>query len=161
MKFKDMTRIDFIAIHCSATPAGSDIGAADIKRWHREKGWRDIGYHYVIRLDGTVEKGRADNVPGAHEPRINRNSLSVCLVGGSPKVGSVAHKKGLGENTYTPQQWASLEKLVRQLKTKHPAAEVIGHRDVPGVAKACPSFNVRRWWELVNTPGAPRDFSTL
>lgn len=146
-----MTRIDFIAVHCSATPAGRDIGAADIRRWHREKGWRDIGYHYVIRLDGTVEKGRPDNQPGAHEPRINRNSISICLVGGSPPVGSAAYKKGLGEDTYTPEQWEALRELVALLKVKHPDAEVLGHRDVPGVNKACPSFDVRKWWSEANT----------
>lgn len=156
-----MTRIDFIAIHCSATPAGSDIGAADIRRWHREKGWRDIGYHYVIRLDGTVEPGRAETIPGAHEPRINRNSIAICLVGGSPKTGSAAHKKGLGENTYTAEQWEALEQLVRQLAQKYPNAEVLGHRDVPGVRKACPSFDARRWWALVNTPGAQIDYASL
>jgi len=161
MKYKAMNRIDFIAIHCSATPAGSDISAADIRRWHREKGWRDIGYHYVIRLDGTVEKGRDDSIPGAHEPRINRNSLAICLVGGSPPVGSDAQKKGLGQNTYTAAQWNALERLVGKLKHDHPDAEVLGHRDVPGVRKACPSFDVRKWWQLVNTPGADRHFSTL
>lgn len=145
-----MTRIDYIAIHCSATPADSNIGAAEIRQWHRAKGWRDIGYHYVIRRNGIAEKGRADNVPGAHEPRINRNSISICLVGGSPPIGSEAHKKGLGEDNYTAFQWASLEHLVRRLKAQHPDAEVIGHRDVPGVRKACPSFDVRKWWASVN-----------
>lgn len=141
-----MNRIDFIAIHCSATPADRDIGAADIRRWHREKGWRDIGYHYVIRRDGTIEKGRPDNQPGAHEPQINRRSIAVCLVGGSPPAGSAAARKGLGEDNYTDAQWASLRKLVRELHARHPRAEVIGHRDVPGVRKACPSFDAKAWW---------------
>lgn len=142
-----MTRIGFIAIHCSATPAtAKNIGAADIRQWHRAKGWRDIGYHYVIKRDGTVEKGRPDNQPGAHEPKINSHSIAVCLVGGSPPIGSPEQKRGLGENNYTPAQWASLETLVRTLRANHPAAAVIGHRDVPGVQKACPSFDVKVWW---------------
>lgn len=145
-----MNRIDYLAVHCSATPADRDIGAADIRKWHRERGWRDIGYHYVIRRDGTIEKGRADNVPGAHEPRINRNSISICLVGGSPPIGSSAFKRGLGENNFTDAQFASLERQLRELKAKHPQAEIIGHRDVPGVRKACPSFDVREWWAGVN-----------
>src|SRR3546814_10318875 len=72
-----MTRIEFIAIDCSATPAGGkhdNIGASDIRQWHRAKGWRGIGYHYVIKRDGSVEKGRADDQPGAHDPRINARS---------------------------------------------------------------------------------------
>lgn len=145
-----MTRIDYIAVHCSATPATSDqVDAAEIRRWHRAKGWRDIGYHYVIKRDGTLEKGRPDNQPGAHEPKINRNSLSVCLVGGSPPIGSAEHKKGLGENNFTDAQWATLQRIVTELSAKHPNAEVIGHRDVPGVRKACPSFDVRSWWASV------------
>jgi N-acetylmuramoyl-L-alanine amidase len=144
-----MTRIDFIAIHCSATPATHDIGATEIRQWHRAQGWRDIGYHYVIRRDGTVERGRPADQPGAHEPKINARSIAICLVGGSPPVGSDAAKKGLGENNFTPAQWVSLEKLVRELHLKHPKAEVLGHRDVPGVRKACPSFDARAWWKRV------------
>src|SRR3546814_4556433 len=121
-----------MTIHCSATPAGGkndNIGASDIRQWHRAKGWRDIGYHYVIKRDGTVEKGRPDDQPGAHEPRINARSIAVCLVGGSPPIGSAEYKKGLGENNYTPAQWASLKTLVTSLHVKHPKAEVLGHRD--------------------------------
>ncbi|MFM7027808.1 MAG: N-acetylmuramoyl-L-alanine amidase [Chakrabartia sp.] len=146
MNYKPLTRIDYIAIHCSATPATMDIGAAEIRQWHRAKGWRDIGYHFVIRRDGRVEPGRDVNIPGAHEPRINAFSLAVCMVGGSPKVGSPEYKAGKGEDNFTPQQWASLKTLVTSLHAKHPAAKIIGHRDVPGVAKACPSFDVRTWW---------------
>ena len=151
MSYKPMQRIDYIAIHCSATPATSDkVDANTIRGWHRKQGWRDIGYHYVITRQGEVQKGRPDNQPGAHEPRINRASLSVCLVGGSPPLGSDEHRKGLGENNYTPAQWAALETLVKQLHAKHPRAEVLGHRDVPGVRKACPSFDARAWWASVN-----------
>lgn len=104
----------------------------------------------MIRRDGTVETGRPANQPGAHEPKINARSLAVCLVGGSPPIGSAEQKKGLGENNFTPPQWVSLEKLVRELKAKHPNAEVLGHRDVPGVRKACPSFDARAWWSHLN-----------
>lgn len=152
MNYKKMTRIGFIAIHCSATPAGGkheNIGAADIRQWHRAQGWRDIGYHYVIKRDGTIEKGRPDDMPGAHEPRINSQSIAVCLVGGAPPAGSEAARKGLGENNFTPAQWASLKKLVTDLHAKHPKAEVLGHRDVPGVRKACPSFDAKAWWREV------------
>ncbi|WJY17652.1 N-acetylmuramoyl-L-alanine amidase [Pseudoblastomonas flavescens] len=154
-----MTRISYLAVHCSATPAGRDIGAADIRQWHRAKGWKDIGYHYVIRLDGTIEKGRPDDMPGAHEPKINRSSIAVCLVGGSPPVGSAEYKRGLGENTYTPAQFASLKKLLLELSAKHPGAEVLGHRDVQGVRKACPSFDVKEWWAAARKDGPDKDCS--
>lgn len=151
MNFKPLTRVDFIAIHCSATPATHDkVNAAEIRRWHRAKGYLDIGYHYIITRNGTVEKGRQDTQAGAHEPRINARSLSICLVGGSPPVGSKEFKAGAGENNYTPAQWAALETLVKRLKASHPNAEVLGHRDVPGVRKACPSFDVRSWWSNLN-----------
>lgn len=150
MNFRKRTRTDFIAIHCSAHPAGSDkIGASDIRRMHRERGWTDIGYHYVIRTNGTVEPGRPEDTYGAHEPSINSRSVAVCLIGGSPPIGTEAHRKGLGENNYTPAQWASLEKLVTQLHAKYPTAAVVGHRDIPGVKKACPSFDAKAWWETV------------
>jgi len=152
VNYKPLTRIEFIAIHCSATPATlENYGAAEIRQDHRKRGWRDIGYHYVIRRDGTLEKGRPDTQPGAHEPRINSCSLAICLVGGSPPIGSSEHRKGLGEDNYTPAQWAALEALVRKLTAEHPRAAVIGHRDVPGVRKACPSFDVKPWWENLNT----------
>lgn len=145
-----MQRIDYIAIHCSATPAtAADVDANAIRSWHRKQGWRDIGYHYVITRSGEVQKGRPDDQPGAHERQINRNSLAVCLVGGSPPIGSDAHRRGLGENNFTPAQWAALETLVKQLSAKHPRAEVLGHRDVPGVKKACPSFDARAWWAAI------------
>lgn len=149
MIYKPLTRVDFIAVHCSATPATSDIGAAEIRQWHRAKGWRDIGYHFVIRRDGTVETGRPVDQPGAHEPRINARSVAICLIGGSPKIGSPEQKKGLGENNFTAPQFNALVSKVRELKLIHPKAEVIGHRDVPGVRKACPSFDVRQWWAAV------------
>lgn len=146
MKFIDMNRIDFLCVHCSATPATLDWDVEDVRRSHRERGFRDVGYHYVITRAGVVQKGRPDNQPGAHEPKINRRSIAVCMIGGSPKIGSPEHRKGLGENNYTLEQWDALKKLITELSVKYPDADVIGHRDVPGVAKACPSFDVKGWW---------------
>lgn len=146
MKYVNMQVIKQICVHCSATPATMDWGAKDIDRLHRSKGWRQIGYHYVIKRDGTLEKGRPDNTPGAHEPRINKTSLSICMIGGSPPTTSPAYRKGLGEDNYTDAQWATLKTIVTKLHKQFPDAEVLGHRDVPGVAKACPSFDVKTWW---------------
>lgn len=152
-----MTRIDYLAVHCSATPADGDFDASDIRRWHRERGFRDIGYHYVITRSGEVQKGRPDDMAGAHERKINRRSISICLVGGSPPTGSREYRRGLGEDNFTPAQKTALAQLLLHLKEQHPDAEVIGHRDVQGVRKACPSFDVKPWWEGVLTYTGERE----
>ena len=133
-------RTNWIVIHCSATRAiQSNIGAKDIRQWHREKGWSDIGYHYVIKRSGAIEKGRDVGVVGAGVEGHNTDSVHICLVGG---LNDSTWKP---ENNYTPQQWASLEKLVSTLTKKYPAAKVLGHRDFAGVKKACPCFNAKPW----------------
>jgi N-acetyl-anhydromuramyl-L-alanine amidase AmpD len=123
----------------------------DIRQWHKSRGYLDVGYHYVITRTGEIQKGRPDTMHGAHEVRINRRSISVCLVGGSPPIGSDEHRKGLGENNFTDDQWFALAKLIQVLAQEHPDAEVLGHRDVEGVRKACPSFDAKQWWEAVST----------
>tara|TARA_R110000868_G_scaffold266298_1_gene525363 strand:- start:361 stop:801 length:441 start_codon:yes stop_codon:yes gene_type:complete len=130
----------FIVIHCAATRPSQDVGAADIRKWHKAKGWADIGYHWVIRRNGKVEKGRAENLVGAHEPTRNRNSVGICLVGG---VNEKDFTKA--ENNFTPEQWTALEKLVKDVQTRYPKTKVMGHRDCPGVRKACPSFDAIAW----------------
>lgn len=130
---------DFIVVHCSATQAKADIGAADIDRWHRGQGWQTLGYHYVIRRNGVVEEGRDESVIGAHVQNHNANSIGICMAGGVAADGKTP------ENNFTPEQFASLKSLVARLKTKYPNAVVQGHRDFPGVAKACPSFSVKDW----------------
>lgn len=142
MTWKTIRSVDFIVIHCSATRASQDdVDAAVIRGWHRKQGWLDIGYHYVIKRDGTVEKGRADTVPGAHARGFNECSLGICLVGGVAEDGKTP------EANFTAWQWESLRKLVTELKQRYPLAEVLGHRDLPNVNKACPSFDVRSWWQ--------------
>lgn len=130
---------NFIVVHCAATPPTMDIGAAEIDRWHRGNGWLCIGYHWVIRRDGTVEPGRDHGTVGAHEPSVNAVSEAVCLVGGVAADGKTP------ENNFTPEQFAALAEKLRELKEEYPDAVVLGHRDCPNVHKACPSFDVREW----------------
>jgi len=130
--------VKFIAIHCSATPPTQDIGAKDIDRMHRLRGFRCIGYHYVIRRDGTVETGRPLTEPGAHVENWNHCSWGICLVGG-------VDSKLKPEANFTPAQLATLSNLVSELLRRAPHATVQGHRDFPNVAKACPSFDVAHW----------------
>ena len=128
---------DYIIIHCADTYPDMDIGAAEIDRWHRARGWLKIGYHYVIRRDGLVETGRAMNEAGAHAVGYNDRSIGVCLVGGKSRETNGP------ESNFTEQQWKSLEEVIADLISKYPDARVIGHNEVS--KKACPSFDVQNW----------------
>ena len=134
--------VKFLAVHCSATQAKQDITAADIGRWHRQRGFLKIGYHFVIRRDGTVETGRGLDEVGAHVEGFNSQSIGVCLVGG-------IDAKGKAEDNFTNEQWAALEVLLKDLVIKFPGAKVQGHRDFPNVKKDCPCFDTKKWWESV------------
>lgn len=142
MKWKPIKSVDWIIVHCAATPASMDIGVEEIRRWHTLKGWFDIGYHYVIRRNGIIEKGRPETRPGAHVRGINHVSLGICMVGGAQKDNTNAP-----EDNFTRKQWASLRDLVEELETRFPNAPIIGHRDTPSSTKACPSFDVMEWYE--------------
>jgi N-acetylmuramoyl-L-alanine amidase len=131
---------DYLVIHCAATRPSQNIGAKDIDRWHRAQGWLCIGYAKVIRRDGTIENGRDENVPGAHVGGHNHNSVGVCMAGGVSE-----HDVNVPENNFTPAQFASLEKVLREWLKKWPNAKVLGHKDFPKVAKACPSFEAIAW----------------
>lgn len=130
-----MREIKEIILHCSDTPEGRDDHAADIRRWHKAQGWKDIGYHYVIDLDGTVEPGRDVSEAGAHTQGHNANSIGVCYIGGR------CADAGTPKDTRTDAQKASLLLLLKYLRSKYPDAKIYGHRDF--AAKACPSFDAK------------------
>lgn len=134
-------RTDWIVVHCSATRPSMDVGAADIRKWHKAQGWEDVGYHWVIRRNGKLEKGRAENLVGSHVKGYNHNSVGVCLVGGVKQDDFTKP-----ENNFTPEQFATLRKLLGELEIRYPQATIQGHRDFPKVGKACPSFSVKEWW---------------
>ena len=136
-----MREIKYIVVHCSATPPSLDIGADEIRKWHtEERGWKDIGYHFVIRRDGSVEKGREIGRSGAHVRGYNANSIGVCYVGG-------VSESGKAEDNRTADQSRVLFATVSSLKKRWPKAEVLGHRDFPDVRKACPCFDVKQWYK--------------
>ena len=149
---------DYIIIHCSATKPSHNVDIKDIDRWHREQGWRMVGYHFLIKRDGTVQEGRGLMEGGAHAKGYNERSIGICLAGGicggeaceHEHVSWASGQKGKPENNYTLRQWEALEILVSTLKEERfPDADVIGHNDVePG--KACPCFDVKTWWNQVN-----------
>ena len=148
--------IDSLVIHCSATREGQNVKASDIDKWHRERGFRCIGYHFVIDLDGTVEVGRPLTMDGAHcntaglsGKTYNKHSIGICYVGG-------LDKKGNAKDTRTWRQKRAMAKLIKDLMDKYPnIKEVIGHRDAsPDLnhdgkitanewIKVCPSFDVQ------------------
>lgn len=129
-----MRRIDKIILHCSATPEGKHFTVADIDRWHRERGWKGIGYHYVIYLDGSIHKGRPDEIIGAHCSGQNAYSIGICYIGGLDAFGKA-------KDTRTPAQRKALRELVSDLKTRYPAVTVHGHNEF--AKKDCPCFNVQ------------------
>lgn len=131
-----MRDIRQIIVHCTATPEGRHVTVADIRRWHKQRGFNDIGYHWVVDLEGKVWPGRAERLMGAHAVGANRHSIGVVYVGGVD-----ARQKP--KDTRTPEQKTALRHILIALKARYPGAEILGHRDVPGVRKACPSFDAR------------------
>lgn len=139
-----MRDIKFIVLHCAATPNGDKrFNVKVIDAMHRDRGWRKIGYHYVVEVDGQVSVGRGIAEIGAHVEGSNSNSIGICMI---------------GTDRFTMAQWLALESLVRKLKGLFPAAEVLGHRDFSpdkngdGViekwewVKTCPGFDARAWY---------------
>ncbi len=111
-----------IVVHCTATRAWQDFGADDIRRMHKAQGWSDIGYHYVVRLDGTVENGRDVDVIGAHVSGYNAHSIGVVYVGG-------LDNQGKAKDTRTENQKHALRQLLLDLRELYPNAKISGHRD--------------------------------
>jgi len=130
-------QVRYIVIHASYTSSAAKIGALEIRRWHKEKGYDDIGYNFVIKRDGELETGRDTNYSGAHTlGQYNNNSIGVCLVGGKAKG------KDEWEFNFTTSQIARISKLVSDIKREWPDAKVIGHRDADP-KRQCPGFDVK------------------
>lgn len=130
-----MRRINEIIVHCTATRAGQHFDVADIRRWHLQRGFNDIGYHFLVLLDGTVQEGRPLDVAGAHCKGHNAKSIGVCYVGG-------LNADGEPHDTRTPEQRTALRQLLSRLKRQFPTAVIRGHRDF--AQKACPCFNATK-----------------
>lgn len=130
--------VNRIIIHCSYTPPSMDIGAETIRDWHvNDNGWTDIGYHYVIRRDGTVEDGRPVERMGAHVRGHNRDSIGICMVGGMSEEGG-------DDCNFTHWQWESLFDLINDLEITFGRLDIRGHREFDS-NKTCPTFDVQAW----------------
>lgn len=136
-----MREVNQIIVHSSATRPDQDVDAAMIRRWHLNRGWSDIGYHYVIKRNGLVELGRdldgdgnVNEEVGAHAFGFNQNSIGICMIGG-------VNNDNVPEANFTLKQYNTLYYCVSILRTDFPNAEIIGHKDVSSTA--CPSFDVK------------------
>ena len=133
---KSKRAIREIIVHCSATPEGKDYTIDDIRKWHRLRGFSDIGYHYVVYRDGSVHVGRYVDLIGAHCTGHNAGSIGVCYIGGCDKDGKTP------KDTRTGKQIDALFDLLVQLRSIYPNATIHGHRDFAN--KACPSFDATK-----------------
>tara|TARA_R110001606_G_scaffold70539_1_gene161249 strand:- start:18 stop:443 length:426 start_codon:yes stop_codon:yes gene_type:complete len=135
-----MRDIDKIIVHCTATREGATVSLDTVRRWHLERGWSDIGYHYLILLDGTIERGRPEHTQGAHVRGYNKNSIGVSYVGGLDRNLSP-------KDTRTQDQKDSLHNLLSNLMASYEDATLHGHNEFSN--KACPSFNVSKEYDYI------------
>lgn len=132
-----MREVNLIVVHCSATRCDRRFPLDKLRACHNARfGNKGIGYHYYIERDGQLYQTRDENEIGMHARRYNAHSIGVCYEGG-------LNEKGEPADTRTPAQKHTLIALLRSLKTDYPQAEIIGHRDLPWVTKACPCFDAR------------------
>lgn len=151
MRIQELDKIHSIVVHCSATKEDKWVDAKDIDYWHKARGWSMIGYHRVIRLDGTVECGRALFMRGAHVSGNNTNTIGICMIGGLDSTGKP-------KNTFKQEQFNSLMKEIIEIRQMCPnIINIKGHRDYsPDLngdglitrgewTKECPCFDVNKW----------------
>lgn len=135
-----MRRIDEIIVHCSATIEGWHFTTADITRWHKQRGFKCIGYHYVVYLDGSIHEGRPIEEVGAHCTNHNAHSIGICYVGGLNKAGKPT-------DTRTQAQKDALCDLLRRLVVQYPNAKIYGHNEFAN--KACPCFDATKEYSII------------
>ena len=129
-----MRPLDKIILHCSATREGQHITVETMRQWHLKRGWKDIGYHYVIYLDGSVHEGRPLEQVGAHTSGQNTGSIGICYVGGVEKDGKTP------KDTLNELQETAMVNLIKALREEYGDMTLHGHNEF--AAKACPSFKV-------------------
>ena len=138
---KSVRQITKIILHCSATREGQDVSVETIRKWHLNRGWSDVGYHYVIYLDGSIHEGRPVNRSGAHTKGYNSKSIGICYTGGVEKDGKTP------KDTRTPEQDTALTNLITALLEMYPTATLHGHNEFAN--KACPSFDVQKEYNFL------------
>lgn len=139
--------VKYLVVHCSATPPRMRVDRTMIDRWHRERGFLGIGYHFVITREGVVQEGRPLDAIGAHVEGHNHESIGICLAGGVD-----TQLPPQPQNNFTGEQMVSLAELLKTLLKTYTRAQIVGHTQL-NPNKACPSFDVPKWWhETVAAP---------
>lgn len=146
-----MAKLQYLVLHCTATPEGREVSSNDIRAWHTDpvskggRGWKQVGYTDLIHLDGKVERLVNNNEDANVDPweitngakGYNSISRHVVYVGGVVADGETA------KDTRTKAQLVAMEGYVKEFHRKHPNVRIIGHNEV--AAKDCPSFDVQVW----------------
>ena len=139
-----MRNIDKLIVHCTATPEHKDFNVEDVREWHvKGNGWSDVGYHFLIKLDGTVEDGRPIERSGAHVAGHNKNSIGIAYVGGMDKN----MEKWI--DTRTIEQKDALHNLLMDLKYEYPDSIIYGHNDFTD-QKVCPCFDAKEEYKEIS-----------
>jgi N-acetyl-anhydromuramyl-L-alanine amidase AmpD len=129
----------YIVVHCSASRAKDvHVDVKEIDRWHRQKGWLMVGYHFVITRHAVVQVGRKLEDAGAHVYGHNKHSVGICLVGGVAENGKTP------ESNFTEEQMSALYVLLKEMRVLYPEAEIVGHFELEP-AKTCPVFDIKTW----------------
>lgn len=144
---KSKRKINLIVVHSTATPEGKDYTVENIRKLHKSKGYGDIGYHYVIYRDGSLHEGRNVNLVGAHARGHNSNSIGIVYIGGTSATEKDKNGHLKAKDTRTPEQKATLLKLLKDLRKLYPNAKIVGHRDLN--ATACPSFDAKSEYKII------------
>lgn len=136
-RIKSINRpISELIVHYTATPVGMDVDAEKIREWHiTDRGWKDIGYHFVVLPDGNVQIGRDIAQTGAHCAQHNFESIGICYVGG-------LDENGKGADTRTPEQKVALRAVLTVLKSIFTEAKVFGHKNL--TPTACPGYDAKQ-----------------
>lgn len=154
MRYLDPNKVEFIVVHCTATPEGMELTVDQIDAMHRRRGFSMIGYHYIVHIDGSISVGRPDNKTGAHVKGYNSKSIGITYVGGLDQSRKP-------KDTRTDMQLVALANQLEALKLKFPKATILGHRDLSpdldgdGVIeshewmKQCPCFNAKEEYEFI------------
>ena len=146
----NLARVQYLVVHCTATPAHMNITGARIREWHMMpkpvgNGWSRPGYHDLILRDGSIETLNSFKMRGIHARGYNALSIAICLVGGSEDGDDAPGWQGEPTYNFEDVQIESLVLTLNYLTRKFPKAEVVGHRDLDN-KKACPSFDAKTWW---------------
>lgn len=139
---KSSRKINKIILHCSATREGQDISVDTIRKWHVDgRGWSDIGYHYIVSIDGQIEEGRPIDRSGAHTKGKNKSSIGCCYIGGVESDGRTP------KDTRNAEQLIAIANLLDALMEMYPDATLHGHNEFSN--KACPSFDVQKEYDFL------------